>query len=79
MILHVEFQKRRDGNMSKRLWKYNAQATIITDLPVYSFVVYLLRDGNVVQSPYELPFPGKRVVHLFFFDTVKLWRFRERS
>lgn len=73
VILHVEFQKRRDSNMGKRLWKYNAQATIITDLPVYSFVVYLQQDGNVVQSPYKLPFPGKEVVHLFFFDTVKLW------
>jgi hypothetical protein len=38
-----------------------------------SFVVYLQRDGNVVQSPYKLPFPGKSVVHLFFFDTIKLW------
>ena len=73
VILHVEFQKRRDGDMGKRLWKYNAQATIITDLPVYSFVVYVQRDGNVVQSPYKLPFPGKEVVHLFFFDTIKLW------
>ena len=27
----------------------------------------------VVQSPYKLPFPGKEAVHLFFFDTVKLW------
>jgi hypothetical protein len=73
VVLHVEFQKRRDGYMGRRLWKYNAQATIITDLPVYSFVVYLRRDGNVVQSPYKLPFPGKEVVHLFFFDTIKLW------
>ena len=73
VILHVEFQKRRDGEMGKRLWKYNAQATIITDLPVYSFVVYLQQDGNVVQSPYKLPFPGKEAVHLFFFDTIKLW------
>jgi hypothetical protein len=73
VVLHVEFQKRRDGDMGRRLWKYNAQATIITDLPVYSFVVYLRRDGNVVQSPYKLPFPGKEVVPVFFFDTIKLW------
>lgn len=73
VILHVEFQKRRDGDMGKRLWKYNAQTTIITDMPVCSFVIYLQRDGNVVQSPYELPHPVKKVVHLFFFDTVKLW------
>lgn len=73
VILHVEFQKRRDGDMGRRLWKYNAQTTIITDMPVCSFVIYLQRDGNVVQSPYELPHPLKKVVHLFFFDTVKLW------
>jgi hypothetical protein len=73
VILHVEFQKRRDGDMGKRLWKYNAQTTIITDMPVCSYVIYLQHDGNVVQSPYELPHPIKKVVHLFFFDTVKLW------
>ena len=73
VVLHVEFQKRRDGDMGRRLWKYNAQATIITDLPVYSFVVYLQQDGHVVQSPYKLPFPGKDAAHLFFFDTIKLW------
>lgn len=73
VILHVEFQKRRDGNMDKRLWKYNAQATIITDLPVCSFVIYLTRDGNVVQSPYKVPLPNGVVVHRFEFNTIKLW------
>lgn len=73
IIMHVEFQKRRDGNMGRRLWEYNAQATIITGLPVCSFVVYLQRDGNVVESPYKIPGPYERTIHLFFFDTVKLW------
>ena len=73
VIMHVEFQKRRDGNMGRRLWAYNAQTTIISGLPVCSFVIYLQQDGNVVQSPYELPRPDGRTIHLFFFDTVKLW------
>ncbi len=73
VIMHVEFQKRRDGNMARRLWEYNAQTTIISGLPVCSFVIYLQYDGNVVQSPYELPRPNGRAIHLFFFDTVKLW------
>ena len=47
LIMHVEFQKRRDGNMGRRLWEYNAQATIISGLPVCSFVIYLQREGNV--------------------------------
>jgi hypothetical protein len=38
-----------------------------------SSVVCLQHDSNVVQSPYKLPFPGKEAVHLFFFDTIKLW------
>jgi len=73
VILHVEFQKRRDGNMGRRLWEYNAQTTIISGLPVCSFVIYLQRDGSLVQSPYELPRPNGKAIHLFFFDTVKLW------
>jgi hypothetical protein len=40
VIMHVEFQKRRDGNMGRRLWEYNAQTTIISGLPVCSFVIY---------------------------------------
>src|SRR5579859_7876534 len=73
VIMHVEFQKRRDGNMGRRLWEYNAQATIITGLPVCSFVIYLQHDGNVVESPYKIPGPHERTIHLFFFDTIKLW------
>lgn len=73
VIMHVEFQKRRDGNMGRRLWEYNAQATIISGLPVCSFVIYLQRDGNVVESPYDIVRPSGRAIHLFFFDTVKLW------
>ena len=73
VIMHVEFQKRRDGNMGRRLWEYNAQTTIISGLPVCSFVIYLQRDGNVVESPYDLSRPDGRAIHLFFFDTVKLW------
>ena len=73
IIMHVEFQKRRDGDMGRRLWEYNAQTTIISGLPVCSFVVYLQRDGNVVESPYNLSRPDGRAIHVFFFDTVKLW------
>lgn len=72
-ILHVEFQRRRDSNMGRRLWKYNAQTTIITDLPVCSFVIYLKRDGEVTLSPYELKLPDKEVVHCFYYRTIKMW------
>ena len=73
VILHVEFQKRRDGKMDRRLWEYNAQTAIITGLPVCSFVIYLQQDGTVVQSPYKLSLPDGETVHWFSFRTVKLW------
>ena len=69
VIMHVEFQKRRDGNMGRRLWEYNTQTTIISGLPVCSFVVYLQRDGNVVESPYNIPRPNGRAIHVFFVTT----------
>src|SRR5215472_6866968 len=36
IILHLEFQRKRDSNMPKRVWKYNALTRIATDKPVYS-------------------------------------------
>ena len=50
MILHAEFQRRRDGNMGKRLWEYNFLTTYLTDLPVCSFAIYLKKEGKIVES-----------------------------
>jgi predicted transposase YdaD len=72
-ILHVEFQKRRDSDMGRRLWAYNALTVINTGLPVCSFVIYLKKDGNVAQSPYKIELPDDEVSHHFTFRTVKLW------
>jgi hypothetical protein len=72
-ILHVEFQRRRDRNMGKRLWEYNMLTTYLTNLPVCSFAIYLKKDGKVVESPYERKRPDGKVVHTFHFDNIKLW------
>src|SRR5579884_65185 len=72
-ILHVEFQRRGDSNMGRRLWEYNAQTSINTGLPVCSFVIYLKRDGKVVESPYKMVLPDNEVAHHFNYRTVKLW------
>ncbi len=72
-ILHVEFQKRRDRDMGRRLWAYNALTVINTGLPVCSFVIYLKKDGNVAQSPFTIELPDDEVAHHFTFRTVKLW------
>ncbi len=36
MGFHIEFQKRHDTNMGRRVWRYNALASDRTELPIYS-------------------------------------------
>ena len=73
VVLHVEFQRRRDANMGKRLWEYNILTTYLSGLPVCSFALYLKKDGNIVKPPYQQVLPDGEVVHLFYFRNIKLW------
>lgn len=73
VVLHVEFQRRSDANMGRRLWMYNAQTDIITRLPVSSFVIYLKESGKTVQSPYDRIVFDQEISQRFFFRTIKLW------
>ena len=73
MVLHIEFQRRRDGNMGKRLWEYNVLTTYTSGVPVCSFAIYLRKDGRVIESPYPIAIPNGEIVHLFYFKNVKLW------
>lgn len=73
VVLHVEFQRRRDGNMGKRLWEYNILTTYLSGLPVCSFALYLRKDGNIVKPPYQQMLPDGEVVHLFYFRNIQLW------
>jgi hypothetical protein len=72
-VLHVEFQRRRDSKMGKRLWEYNVMATYISGLPVCSFAIYIKKGGSIVGSPYEQKLPNEDLVHVFFFRNIKLW------
>jgi len=73
MVLHIEFQRRRDGNMGKRLWEYNVLTTYTSGVPVCSFAIYLRKDGRVIEPPYPIAIPNGEIVHLFYFKNVKLW------
>ncbi len=73
MVLHVEFQRRSDSNMGKRLWEYNTLATFISGLPTCSIVVYLKKDRKVAVSPYEIRLPTGEVIHRFYYQVIKLW------
>ncbi len=73
VILHVEFQKRTDPDMEKRIWEYNVLATLEHNCPVYSFVIYLMRDGKIEEPPLEWGLAKFKKVHVFQYTNIKLW------
>jgi hypothetical protein len=73
MIGHFEIQRHRDAEMGRRLWEYNATATITSGLPVCSFVIYLAKESQVVDPPFILMLPTGEVAHIFYFTNIKLW------
>ncbi len=72
-ILHLEFQRRGDKEMGKRLWQYNSTTSINKGLPVSSIVIYLRKDRKIEEPPYLEKLPNGRPNHLFFYEAVKLW------
>src|ERR1700726_4988619 len=47
-LLHIEFQRYKDPLMLERLLEYNVLAASENDwIPVYTFVIYLRKDGEV--------------------------------
>ena len=73
MLLHIEFQRRRDTKMGERLWEYNHKATLQYNCPVWSVVIYLKDDGNVPSSPLIKELPNGQGVHRFDYGVTKLW------
>ncbi|MGB8344562.1 MAG: hypothetical protein WCD86_06740 [Ktedonobacteraceae bacterium] len=73
IILHVEFQRRGDDEMGKRLWEYNSTTGINSDMVVMSVVIYLRDEREIVDSPYIQRLPNGEPVHAFFYQAIKLW------
>jgi hypothetical protein len=73
-LLHIEFQAYDDPDMAMRLLEYNVLASRQYEhLPVYSYVIYLRKAGEVAASPLVRRFPPGVDVHHFFFGVIKLW------
>ena len=73
-LVHFEFQSSYDKNMAKRMWKYNALATITYDQPTYSIVIFL-RSCQVPDPFYVVDFPTEERMHHFRFKVIKLWEY----
>lgn len=72
-VLHIEFQRYRDKDMARRIWEYNVLATCNLKLPVISIVIYLIRDGQIVEGPYSVKDHEGSTIHWFSFRSIKLW------
>ena len=73
-LIHFEFQSTYDEDMAKRMWKYNALATITYDRPTYSVVIFL-RPCKVPEPFYVIDFPTDERMHHFRFKVIKLWEY----
>jgi predicted transposase YdaD len=73
VVFHIEIQKQHDKNMGRRVWEYNVSTTLYTGLPVYSVVLYLVKDSSIVEPPYTIDLSDDEIVHHFVFQNIKLW------
>jgi predicted transposase YdaD len=73
VVFHIEIQKQHDKNMGRRVWEYNVSTTVYTGLPVYSVVLYLVKDSSIVEPPYTIDVSDDEIVHHFVFQNIKLW------
>ena len=72
MLLHIEFQTYNDATMADRLLLYNVLARSVYGVPVWSCVIYLLKDGTVRQSPLRITLPDGQTVHEFHFENIEI-------
>ena len=79
-LLHIEFQSRKHKIMPERLLEYNVLASSENDwLPVYTFVIYLRRDGEVPKSPLIRRLLNGEENHRFYFYVIEVAKIPARS
>jgi predicted transposase/invertase (TIGR01784 family) len=71
ILLHIEFQTYHDATMDERLLRYNVLLHGEYQLPVSSYVIYLLKDGVVATSPLVWNVLGREKLR-FNFDSIEL-------
>ena len=73
-LLLIEFQSYRDPEMERRLLRYSLQASQEnSDCPVYPYVIYLRKVGEVAHSPYIRMLPDGQEAYRFHFRVIQLW------
>ncbi len=71
-LIHVEFQSTKDDEIGYRLLGYSHAAVGLHELPVLSFVIYVLKVSPPPSSPYEWPGTGGEVQMSFKYRSIEL-------
>ncbi len=71
--MHIEFQRYPDKEMARRIAEYNILLSYKFDIPVVSFVIYLKKDGSVIESPLLRKLRSGWQLSRIDFVVVKLW------
>lgn len=72
-VMHIEFQSRQHKTMPLRLMEYNMLTSSENEWwPVYTFVIYLRKDGEVPQSPLIRHLRNGEEYQRFYYTVVEL-------
>lgn len=72
-LMHIEFQSRQHKIMPERLLEYNVLASSESDWwPVYTFVIYLRKDGEVPQSPLIRRLRNREEYQRFYYTVIEM-------
>jgi predicted transposase YdaD len=73
-LLHIEVQTYHDPEMQVRLLEYNVLASRqYHHLPVYSYVICLLEDADVEDSPFIRRYLNGEEIHRFHYRVIRVW------
>src|SRR5436305_2382032 len=74
VLLHIEFQSKKDTKMAQRLLEYNVLATREHKCHIISCVIYLRQDDTITEkSPLRWALPDGQTILTFHYMTIKLW------
>lgn len=74
ILIHVEFQKKIRPGVPLRLLEYSVLATRQHNMRVYSYVIYLVDEGGMIEEPpliWRLP-DGTEVLQ-FQYESIRIW------
>lgn len=77
-LRHVEFQSDCPPGLARRCFEYNTRLHLHSGLPVLTTVVFLKPPGPGGRPVYEVRL-GRRVLHRWRFDWIKLWEIEARA